>query len=273
MINSLRMSVTQRCNLSCPYCHNEGQLSSKHEMSYSKIKEILSSARSVGISQLKLTGGEPLLRDDILDIVKYAKEVGFEDISMVTNGILLPRYASLLREAGLGRVNIGCDSINPSFLSGKGGVDKAIKSAQEAGLKPIKINMVVLKGITDMLIDEMILFAKTRGVVLQLVELIRVDAKFYEKHFFSLENVERELGEKAVDILTRPLHNRKQYDLGDVLVEIVRPFHDGFCENCTRLRVTANGKIKTCILENKGLVPFHGRESLLASIRLKEGQP
>ena len=110
--------------------------------------------------------------------------------------------------------------------------------------------MVVLKGINENEIGEMIEFAREENAILQLIELINTNDEFYNKHYFSLEGIEKQLKEKAISAISREMHNRKQYDLGGVLVEAVRPFHNQFCENCTRLRVTSDGKLKPCLMRN-----------------------
>jgi len=270
MIDSLRISVTQKCNLKCPYCHKEGQLFSEKELGLEEIGEMMKSARESGIKKIKITGGEPLLREDIVEIVKIIKNNGFEDISLVTNGILLEKYAKGLNEAGLNRVNIGCDSLTSPYLKNKNNIIRGLKAAKNAGLHPIKINMVVLSGINDNEIGKMIEFAKENDAILQLIELINTDKNFYSKHYFSLEKIEKEFEKKAKAVVKKEMQNRKQYDLGDVKVEVVRPFHNKFCKYCRRLRVTSDGKIKTCLLRNDNLIDFTNKESFLEAIKIKE---
>lgn len=272
LIDSLRLSVTQRCNLRCPYCHREGQRVSKREMSLLKIERIMRDVREIGVKNVKITGGEPLVREDIVDIVRTIKKYGFDDVSLVTNGLLLARYAKGLKEAGLDRLNIGCDSLNSDMLlKNKRNIESGLKIAKDVGFNHVKLNMVVLKGINDEEIKDMIEFARWNRVVLQLIELIRfnVDDVFYEKHFFDLSGVEKELEEKAISITLREIHNRRQYNLGDVVVEVVRPFTGDFCTRCRRIRITADGWIKPCLRRNDNLVEFKGKYSLLEAIRRK----
>lgn len=271
MIDSLRISVTQNCNLNCPYCHKEGEISSEKELSLDEIMKIIKSAKGVGIKKIKITGGEPLLRDDIIDIIEIIKNNHFENISLVTNGLLLKNYAKQLKEAGLDRINIGCDSLNSNYLKNKDNIIDGLKAAKEAGLYPIKINMVVLKDINDSEIDNMIEFARENDTILQLIELINTDNGFYDRYYFSLDNTEKQLEKRASLIIKRKMQNRKQYDLGDVIVEVVRPFHNKFCENCRRLRITSDGKIKLCLLRNDNLIDFEGKDSFLRAIQLKGG--
>ena len=269
-INSLRLSVTQRCNLSCPYCHREGELNPAKEISLEKIEEIIKNAKSIGIKKIKVTGGEPLVREDIADVVRIIKKYNFEEISLVTNGFLLDKYAFELKEAGLNRVNIGCDSLSSNILlKNVENIKSGLRAAKEAGLTPIKLNMVVLKGINDKEIVKMIEFARENDAVLQLIELINIDDEFYKKHYFSLKEIEKELEKKAMMVIKKDMHNRRQYDLGDVMIEIVRPFTKAFCQNCTRLRITSDGRIKPCLMRNDNLIDFKDKCSLIEAIKEK----
>ena len=145
-----------------------------------------------------------------------------------------------------------------------------LRAAKEAGLAPIKINMIVLKDINDKKIEYMIDFAKKNNAILQLIELINTNNDFYNKHYFSLEKIEQHLAKKAVKVIKKRMQNRKQYDLGDVKVEVIRPFQDRFCENCTRIRITSDCKIKLCLMRNDNLINFEDIESLQKAIEIKE---
>ena len=267
-VDSLRLSVTGRCNLDCPYCHREGGLNdSGREISLAEIEEITRTARELGFEKIKITGGEPLLRNEIIEIIKVIKKNNFEDISLVTNGLLLERYAKQLSEAGLDRVNIGCDSLNSNFLSkNKEVIEPGLKAAKASNLYPIKLNMVVLKGINDSEIDSMIEFARQNDVILQLIELINANNGYYTKYHFDLEPVEKNLEGKAAGIIKRKDNNRRQYDLEGVFVEVVRPFHKSFCKNCRRLRITSDGRLKPCLMLNDNLLEFKGKSSFLEAI-------
>lgn len=270
-IDSLRVSVTQNCNLNCPYCHKEGNLETKNELSLDEINNIMKESKKIGIKKIKITGGEPLLRKDIVDIVRIAKENNFEDISLVTNGILLHKYAKELKKAGLNRVNIGCDSPSSNILlKNIKNIKKGLESAKEAGLKPIKLNMVVLKDTNDKEIGNMIEFARENNAILQLIELINLNNEFYKKHFFDLKNIEEELEKKACRVIKKKMQNRKQYDLGNVLIEVIRPSHKLFCKNCRRIRVTSDGKLKPCLMRNDNLVEFNGYSSFIEAIKLRD---
>ncbi|HTY75436.1 MAG TPA: GTP 3',8-cyclase MoaA [Candidatus Nanoarchaeia archaeon] len=265
---NLRISITQRCNLKCLYCHREGEVQqanvSSEKMSCDEIVRIAKTAVNVGITRIKLTGGEPLMREDVCKIVKAIAEIpGLRDLSMTTNGLLLDKLAKPLHAAGLNRVNISLASLNPQTyqkLTG-GKLENAIagiKAAIETGFSPIKLNMVVLKGVNVNDVPEMIDFAKDLGVILQLIELdpVNVSREYYNKHHRLLNEQEEILREKATHIETRRLmHNRLIYHLPDVTVEVVHPTENSdFCMHCTRLRVTSDGKLKPCLMRNENLV-------------------
>ncbi|MFH1916139.1 MAG: GTP 3',8-cyclase MoaA [Nanoarchaeota archaeon] len=257
MKNSLRISLTSRCNFACDYCHEEGY-STQEEMSIAEIQRIVSHYAASGISRVKLTGGEPMLRKDILDIIRVMKAVpGIREVSMVTNGYLLDELAMKLKEAGLDRVNIGCDSLLATDKNAAAAEQK-ILAAKKAGLIPIHLNMVVLKGINDHEISGMMAFAKKHDCILKLIELINVNNDYYQKHYFSLESLESELGRKAETVIARDQHNTKQYFVDGCVVEVVRPFSPGFCSNCTKIRVTADGKYMPCLVRQHICEVSHG---------------
>jgi len=255
-IKNLRISVTQRCNLDCIYCHREGEKSHGNEMSIDRIINIVESAAELGINEIKITGGEPLMRDDIVDIVEGISSVdGIGEISMTTNGTLLKNLAKPLKDAGLNRVNIGCDSLHSNGIIEKNRdvILPGLISARKVGLTPIKINMVVLRGINDHEIWNMIEFAKKYKAVLQLIELIPLRRSIYNKYKFSLDTVERELHRRANKINIRNMQARRQYILDGVTVEVVRLGRE-FCMGCSRLRITSDGKIKPCLMRDDNLV-------------------
>ncbi len=261
---NLRISITQRCNLKCTYCHREGEVAranvSAEKMSIEEIVRIARVAISLGITRIKLTGGEPLMRQDATEVVKGIAEIpGLRDLSMTTNGLLLDRLAKPLCTAGLKRVNISLPSLNPETyqkLTG-GKLENAlagVKAAIEAGFSPVKLNMVILKGINVGDVPEMIDFASDMGVILQLIELdpVNVSSAYYEKHHRLLDDQEAMLRDRALKIETRRLmHNRLIYHLPNVTVEVVHPTENSdFCMHCTRLRVTSDGKLKPCLMRN-----------------------
>jgi len=259
-VESIRVSVTTRCNLHCFYCHNEGQERTKREMEAREIERILGIASSLGIKQVKFTGGEPLLRHDIVEIVKAGRKY-MEDVSMTTNGTLLAGKVAELKEAGLNRINISMDSADRKRYEEITGVDmvenviKGIKEAVEAGLKPVKVNVVAFPDYMDDIM-ETIKKIWEMGAMPQVIETINVGRS---NRVYAIDEVERKISEMAVDMRVRKLHMRKIYIIpynGELKeVEIVRPTHNSqFCAHCNRIRLTSDGKLKPCIMHNKGLV-------------------
>lgn len=234
-------------------------------MTPAEIERITKIASQIGIEKLKITGGEPLLRNDIIDIVKRTSK-HMKEVSMTTNGVLLSKYAKSLKEAGLDRVNVSFDGISPAtfqkitqkdiYQDVKDGISAAVKT----GLSPVKLNMVVLKGINENDIPDAIEFSSNVGAILQLIEFEggKEDANdlLFKKHFSNLRSVEEKLEDTAIEIRERRMHRRKKYIVpsefnGKAEVEIVRAMHNShFCGNCTRLRVTSTGELKPCLLRN-----------------------
>lgn len=232
-------------------------------MSPEEIGQIAELAAKLGMKKVKLTGGEPLMRKDIVEIVKEIAKAPVEEISLTTNGTMLSRYAEELAQAGLKRVNISLDTLKPeTFLKITGSdmleeVIKGVKSAINAGLNPVKLNMVVLSGINDDEIEDMISFASKHGAILQLIELLLPDGDTKLSCYYrGLDDIERNIESRAVAFESRKLmHARKKYILPKGAVEIVRPMHNSeFCMHCTRLRVTADGRLKPCLMRNDNLV-------------------
>lgn len=265
---NLRVAVTQRCDLRCQYCHREGE--EKHaadiaeEMTVDEIVRIVRIAVELGISRVKLTGGEPLMRKDISEIVKEIASIqGLKDLSMTTNGTVLASVANKLHANGLKRVNINLPTLNAEVYNKLTGgrvenVLEGVKASVEAGFCPVKLNMVMLNDVNGEAVPEMIDFARQTGAILQLIELdpVNVDEEYYSIHHRSLDDYENQLGQKALKIETRRfMHNRRIYYLPDVTVEIVHPIENtDFCMHCTRLRVTSDGKLKSCLMRNDNLI-------------------
>jgi cyclic pyranopterin phosphate synthase len=232
-------------------------------MSLQEIVRIAQTAVSLGIARIKLTGGEPLMRKDIREIVAgIAKIPDIKDLSLTTNGLLLKGIAKDLRSAGLNRLNISLPSLN-SETYGKltgGKLEDAlagVEAAVEAGFCPVKLNMVILNGVNVHDVSEMIDYSSKMGVILQLIELdpVNVSSQYYSQHHRSLNEQEEMLRQKAVSIEKRRfMHNRLIYHLPNATVEVVHPIENtDFCMHCTRLRVTSDGKLKPCLMRNDNL--------------------
>ena len=265
-IISLRITLTNRCNVNCVYCHHDGMISSKLEMTSDEIYKICEIAKMLGVEKIRLSGGEPLLKKDIIETIEKISTLGFKDISMTTNGILLKKYARDLKKAGLNRVNVSLDTLNREtyeFITKKDYLNEAhegILKAVEVGFNPVKINMVIMKDINQNEIREMFKFCRDNNIVLQIIELIESencdDDKFSLDYHYKLESIEKELADIADDVRERKfMQGRKKYYIKGGEIEVVKPVdNSSFCANCTRLRMTPDGKIKPCLLRNDNLV-------------------
>ena len=265
-ILSLRITLTNRCNVNCLYCHHDGMVKSKDEMTADELYTICKIAKKIGVRKIRLSGGEPLLKNDIVEIVEKIASLDFKDISMTTNGILLEKYAQELKDAGLDRVNVSLDTLNREtfeFITKKDYLEDAkrgILKAVEVGLYPVKINMVIMKDINQDEIDDMFEFCKENNIVLQLIELIESencdDDKFSVDYHYKLDDIEKELADIADDVREREfMQGRKKYYINGGEIEVVKPVDNAkFCANCSRLRITPDGKIKPCLLRNDNLV-------------------
>ncbi|MEM0215829.1 MAG: GTP 3',8-cyclase MoaA [Archaeoglobaceae archaeon] len=258
-VKNLRIAVTNRCNLNCIYCHREGENNPGKEMSAERIAEIAEAFYELGVKKLKITGGEPLLRDDICEIISLMPE--FEEISLTTNGMFLDDVAFDLKESGLDRVNISLDTLNPEifrFITSGGDITRVIegiRSAVEANLTPIKLNMVLMKNLNDMEVFKMLEFASSfnkgkTNVILQLIELIPNSKT--KDFYLSPEKFEEEFSRISTAIKIRDMHKRKQFFTPFGIVEIVKPLENtDFCMHCNRIRVTSDGKIKLCLMSDE----------------------
>ena len=265
-ILSLRITLTNRCNVNCLYCHHDGMVKSKDEMTADEVYTICKIAKKIGVRKIRLSGGEPLLKKDIVETVEKIASLEFKDISMTTNGILLGKYAQDLKDAGLDRVNVSLDTLDRKtyeFITRKDYLEDAkngILKAVEVGLYPVKINMVIMKDINQDEIDDMFEFCKKNDIVLQLIELIESENcdedKFSADYHYSLDDIESELADIADDVREREfMQGRKKYYIDGGEIEVVKPVDNAkFCAKCSRLRITPDGKIKPCLLRNDNLV-------------------
>ncbi len=264
-VNSMRIQVNAICNFDCIFCHMEGTERSMQYMTPEQIEEIVKVAASHGVNRIKFTGGEPLLRGDIVEIVRRTRKHITGDISLTTNAVELPHLAFKLKEAGLNRVNISMhaiDEYNFKFITNTKKdflpvVKNGIKAAQEAGLTPIKINFVLMKGINENEVNSMIEFCAENKCTFQIIEFEanreKEHSEEYLKYHMPLDSIEEKIRKIAVDDGHNVLHNREFYiintEKGPVKIEFVKPMHNvDFCKHCTRLRLTAEGKLKTCLL-------------------------
>lgn len=282
-IDRLRISVTQRCGFNCFFCHREGETGGlKGEMTVEEIARIAGVAYGLGIRRFKLTGGEPLERSDIVDIVSAIRGLGsLGDFGMTTNGYLLSQLAEPLKEAGLMRVNVSVPSLKPevfSFITGLKDLSRVLKgveAAVEAGLNPVKLNMVVLKGVNEGEVWDLVDYARRVGAVLQVIELetLNVEDEVFRSFHADLSSIEEELKRRASRVYVRKLHLRRRYVLPcGVEVEVVKPMHNmEFCANCSTLRVTSDGWLKPCLLRSDNHVDILTPMRMGASDKELEG--
>ena len=256
-VTGLRIALTSRCNLRCLYCHHEGEVQPNGEISDEMVIGVAQAAAALGVRSLKLTGGEPLLRRGLAGLI--ARMPPQMKISLTTNGIYLAEQAESLARAGLGRVNVSLDSLKPevyrNITGGREGdlerVLQGLDAAAAAGLLPIKLNVVVLKQ-NETEIPAIIDFCREKGLIAQLIQLLDLSGRGLSG---DIDAIEARLAAQADRVQTRELHRRKKYLLDGAEVEIVRPMDNTeFCANCTRLRITSDGKIKPCLLRSDNLV-------------------
>jgi len=261
---NLRISVTQKCDKHCPYCHREGESNPSTLMTVDEIVRIVRIALILGIARVKLTGGEPLLRKEIVEIVRDISGLeGLTDLSMTTNGTHLKGLAKDLKKAGLDRVNVSLPTLDPTVYNDVMGGNlqdaiNGVRAAVDAGMQPVKLNMLVLKNVNDGEVENMIQFAAQTGTILQMIELepINLNKEYYERHHVGLDEIAQKLEKLASETRVRKfMQKRRVYVLPKVNVELIRPIENTeFCANCTRIRVTSDGKVKPCLMRKDNLV-------------------
>jgi cyclic pyranopterin phosphate synthase len=269
-VTDLRISLTQECNLRCVFCHMEGQPPERETLTAEEIERCVRAASQVGIDRVKLTGGEPTLRADLMEIVRRIRP-WVTEISMTTNGLLLSRLASDLRRAGLDRVNVSLPTLRSSTYREITGsprledVIQGLRAAREAGLGPLKINVVALRGLNGGTRDVQALveLAQELEACLQLIEFEpvsgRVDPRVYEALHAELEGLAEEARQNRVRTEYNRLHGRPRYTFlkngRPLQVEVVQPVNNpDFCMACHRIRLTSFGGLKGCLMTNDGLV-------------------
>jgi cyclic pyranopterin phosphate synthase len=250
-------------------------------MKLAYIEQIVKHASMHGVRSVKLTGGEPLLREDILDIIRKISPL-VQDLSMTTNGIFLEDMALSLKQAGLTRVNVSIHSLDASVyfkITGSRDLERAkrgVKRAVAVGLTPVKINMTILQGYNEDSIEEMMNFASDMGVILQIIELQQIpdnNPQGKEDLWVDLGPLEEELKKRAVKTERRSVNGRFQYTIPlgmqrSAIVEIVKPMHNTeFCKECTRLRVTSDGKLKPCFYRQDNVVEIFPSDGQLGQVK------
>jgi cyclic pyranopterin phosphate synthase len=266
-IRDLRVSLTDRCNFRCFYClpHGEPPIAPKEQMlSYEEIEYVCEIFVGLGIEKIRLTGGEPMMRQDIETIIgKLAKlkSKGLHDLALTTNGYFLPDRAQSLKDAGLDRITISLDSLKPDVFKRMTGVDvlervlAGIEAAKKAGLEPIKINAVIVRGHNENEVADFAAFARAHEVKMRFIEFMPLDSG----HEWSREDVVsgREIRERIserfplepIDMF-RGSETASRYRFADGApgeIGIIAPVTEPFCGACSRIRLTADGQIRTCL--------------------------
>jgi len=277
-INYLRISVTDRCNLRCIYCmpaEGINLLPHGEILTYEEIAAVARLAAELGINKVRLTGGEPLVRAKLPELVAMLAEIDtIDDISLTTNGTLLKKYAAELKQAGLKRVNVSLDSLNRDKFKRitrhekLGEVLRGIEAARACGLNPVKVNMVVMRGIND---DEIVDFAKltiTGGWHVRFIELMPFAAdnppeghSTGEKtnintQFMSAEEIKKRLSSLGRLGPSKPITGNGpakyfRFPQASGTIGFITPVSQHFCFDCNRLRLTAEGKLRACLLSDQ----------------------
>jgi len=261
-IKHIRFSITSKCNYNCIYCDQEGFVPKTSDLTVEEITKLCKIlAEVLNVTRIKFTGGEPLCRKEITDIIKNISELGlYKDISLTTNGYLLYEKAEVLKKAGLNRINVSLSSLNPEVYKKICGVDglqtvlKGLEKAKQIGLTPIKLNFVLLKGLNDNELDDILEFCAKNGYILQLIELheaskaIKENGEFYRKYHVSAKPIIARFETEASEVIVRGnMQNRKVFTLPNgAVVETISPGRD-FCKGCTKLRVGCDGNLFGCL--------------------------
>ncbi len=264
-INYLRISVTDRCNLRCIYCSvgSVPHLLRNEILSYEEIERVVQAAASIGISKVRITGGEPLMRPNLAEFVRMISLIeSIDDISLTSNGTLLSKYAVELKEAGLKRVNVSLDTLREERFKRITGMDKleevlsGIEAAHEAGLCPVKINTVVLRGINDDEVIDLAQMSISQGWHVRFIEFMpfgipgaealgTVSAQKIQERIQSLGKLEPYTGKTG----NGPA---RYYRLPGArgTIGFISPMTEHFCHSCNRLRLTSDGQLRPCLLDD-----------------------
>lgn len=261
--DDLRISVTDRCNLRCVYCMPEEGLSFLPNgalLNFDEITRVANVARTLGVTSLRLTGGEPLVRKGMPDLIARLSELGFDDLALTTNGTELARVAQDLAAAGLRRVNISCDSLRPerfTTIRRRGDlavVLHAMDAAEAAGLVPLKVNVVILRGQNDDEILDFADFARATGRIVRFIEFMPLDAQGEWSRAQLVSGAELFAHicakwplEPIPDPRSAAPAERFRFIDGGGEIGLISSVTQPFCDNCNRLRLTADGALRNCL--------------------------
>jgi cyclic pyranopterin phosphate synthase len=267
--DDLRISVTDRCNLRCTYCMPEQGMTFLPRsmlLSFDEIVRVAAVARTLGVSSVRLTGGEPLVRRGLSALVSRLAELGFDDLALTTNGMLLAEQAHALADAGLNRVNVSCDSLRTEQFAAirrRGDlatVLRAMDVAEEAGLSPLKVNVVLVRGHNDDEVLDFAAFARTTGRVVRFIEYMPLDADgaWARDRLVPGNEVFRRIGGRwpleavTTDPGVAPAQRFRFAD-GHGEIGFISSVTQPFCGTCNRLRLTADGAVRNCLFSDDEL--------------------
>ena len=273
-LKDLRISVTDRCNFRCPYCmpaevYGERYkfLSKAQMLSFEEITRLAGIFVGLGVTKLRITGGEPLVRADLEKLIAMLAGIpGVQDMAMTTNGYLLARHAQSLKDAGLSRVTVSLDSLDEEIFGQLNGLGysvervlEGIQAAADAGLTPIKVNSVVVRGVNDDGVVDLARWCKERGYIARFIEYMDVgnlnnwDESEVVPAREILERINAELPvEPATPNYTGEVAQRWRYTDGDGEMGVIASVTAPFCGDCTRARLSTDGKLYTCLFGSEG---------------------
>lgn len=293
-IDYVRVSVTDRCDLRCSYCmpkHFRDFHEPEEWLSFGEIERVIAAFTRMGTKRIRLTGGEPLVRKNVPELAQRLSALaGLEDLSLSTNCTRMDKHAEALKAAGISRINVSLDSLNADIfkqLTG-GKLEKVINglmAAKAAGLSPIKINMVLMKGVNDHEVESMVEFCATHGFTLRFIETMPVGEmgrKATDK-FVNLQDIKARLA-KSFDLVPGVMPGggpaRYMNVMGtDINIGFITPLSQHFCETCNRVRLSVDGTIYTCLgqednfelrpLLRAGISDAELEQAILTAINLK----
>jgi cyclic pyranopterin phosphate synthase len=266
----LRLSITDRCNLRCTYCLPLEGVTFQPRADLLRLDElgrVAAVARRLGVDRVRITGGEPLMRADVVEVVAAVAAVGFEDVALTTNATRLPSLASALADAGLQRVNVSCDSLRPERFAAirrRGRLDQVLAgmdAAEAAGLQPVKVNVVLTAGVNDDEILDFSAFARHTGRHVRFIELMPLDGDHrWDRSLVVpsrqvLDAIHRQwpLTQLSDPSSSEPATTYRFVDGAPGSVGVIASVTEPFCGRCDRLRVTADGALRNCLFSDDEL--------------------
>ena len=268
-IDYLRISITDHCNLKCYYCtpfSGRSHLERSEILTYEEMLNIARAAAAIGITKIRVTGGEPLVRKGVVEFCRMLSGIeGLKSLALTTNGIYLAEMAEPLFKAGVHRINISLDTLRPRRFEKITGYDRlprvlaGIRRAEQIGMKPIKINTVVMRGINDDEIEDLARLTLDKPYHVRFIELMPTDSSAYGSYdslFIPVEEFMKkinQLGRVQIEPTTNSYGPARLFKLVGAVgkVGFIAPISWHFCGSCNRLRLTADGKIKTCLFSRE----------------------